>query len=221
MQSVMNIYRELFEHFGPQHWWPGDSRFEVIVGAILTQQASWTNVEVAIANLKNANMLDARRIAEASKETIEGLIRPSGFYKQKTGYLMSFCRYLVDSYDADLDRMFSGDLPELRIELLALRGIGPETCDSILLYAGKKLTFVVDAYMIRVCQRMGLFTSDRYDEVKGFFENNVEPDVQIYNEFHALFVVLGKNYCKARGPMCSSCPLSGGCSHAQTLNAGH
>ena len=220
MQPIV-LYNELLDHFGPQHWWPGDSRFEVIVGAILTQQASWTNVEVAIANLKNANMLDARKIAQASKDTVEELIRPSGFYKQKTGYLMSFCRYLVDRYDADLDRLFSGKIPELREELLAQRGIGPETCDSILLYAGKKLTFVVDAYTIRVCMRIGLLDSGKYHEVKGFFEKNVEPDVQVYNEFHALFVVLGKNYCRAGEPMCSSCPLSGGCSHAQTLNAGH
>ncbi|MCK4266829.1 MAG: endonuclease III domain-containing protein [Thermoplasmata archaeon] len=216
MSEVMELYRLLYEHFGPRHWWPGDSPFEVIVGAILTQQASWGNVEQAIANLKDEDMLDPEKIASAGRKSIERLIRPSGFYRQKAVYLIDFCKYLVDGYDASLDKLFSKSTSEFRKELLSLRGIGPETCDSILLYAGQKLTFVVDAYTVRACGRIGLTLSSKYDEVKEFFESRVEPDVRIYNEFHALFVELGKNYCKASEPLCEKCPLSGHCEWARS-----
>jgi endonuclease-3 related protein len=211
MPKVMEIYRLLFDHFGPQHWWPGDSAFEVIIGAILTQQTNWQNVEAAIENLKDAGYMDPVKIADAGKGKIEELVRPSGFFKQKTGYLKSFCEHLVNEFDSSLDMLFSKGLVELRRELLDLHGIGPETCDSILLYAGNKQTFVVDAYTIRICQRLGILRSGRYDAVKGFFEENTTPDIQIYKEFHALFVMLGKEYCRPKNPDCNNCPLGKDC----------
>jgi endonuclease-3 related protein len=194
MPEAMAVYRKLLAHFGPQHWWPGDSPFEIIVGAILTQQASWRNVELAIANLKREKMLNPMKLAHAKKEKIEALIRPSGYYRQKAAYLKAFCKYLDEKYDDSLNKLFSKGLGELRAELLELPGIGPETADSILLYAGNKLTFVVDAYTVRVCQRV--------------------PLVRIYNEFHALFVALGKNYCKNKKPECRECPLKSECGFA-------
>jgi len=214
MTNVMDFYEQLMDHFGPRNWWPAGSPFEVIVGAILTQQANWRNVEKAIANLKAADVLDPDKIVRMTAEELEGLIRPSGFYRQKGRYLKTFCKYLVDVYGGDVDSMFSKDLEELRPELLGLDGIGPETCDSILLYAGEKLTFVVDAYTVRVCQRAGLIDSEKYDDIKSFFEKNTTPDILVYNEYHALFVELGKRYCRTSNPGCEECPVSGLCNHA-------
>lgn len=211
------LYELLFDYFGPQHWWPGDNPFEVAIGAILTQNTAWTNVERAIENLKNANMLEPGRIATAEPGHIQGLIRPSGHFRQKTGYLIDFCRHLMDHHGGSIERMLDQNLADARKELLALKGIGPETADSILLYAGNHPTFVVDAYTIRICRRIGILDSGRYDEVKAFFQDNLEPDVQLYNEYHALFVELGKNYCTARKPDCAGCPVRGHCDYSRTL----
>jgi len=207
------LYNILSEHFGPRHWWPGDSAFEIIVGAILTQQANWSNVEKAIQNLKDAGMLNPERIAVSSEE-LEKLIQSSGFYRQKARYLRILCGHIMEKYGGDLNAMLSKPLEELRPELLSLKGIGPETADSILLYAGNKLTFVVDAYTVRICQRTGIFASGKYNDVKKFFEESIEPDIKIYNEFHALFVALGQEYCSSRNPKCWDCPVNSSCNHA-------
>jgi endonuclease-3 related protein len=204
------LYTVLLEHFGPQHWWPGDSPFEVMVGAVLTQQANWSNAEKAISNLKRAGMLSPGSMAASGTE-LEELIRPSGFYRQKAGYLRELCGHIMEKYDGDLDAMFSRPLSALRPELLELRGVGPETADSILLYAGGKPAFVVDAYTVRICRRTGVFGSAKYDEVKEFFEENLKPDVSMFNEFHALLVRLGKEHCRARNPKCAECPVRRGC----------
>jgi len=192
MSKVMEIYTILLEHFGAQNWWPGDTPFEVAVGAILTQQTKWSNVEKAIQNLTANHMLDPVKIDGADSGLIEELILPTGFYRQKSRYLQSFCHHLVQ--------------------------IGPETADSILLYAGGKLTFVVDAYTIRAGRRLGLFETDKYDSVKEYFEQNVDPDVSVFNEFHALFVKLGKTYCQARTPLCPSCPIKTVCDTGSQVN---
>lgn len=210
----MEIYDTLLNHFGPQDWWPGDSDFEIVVGAILTQQASWRNAEKAIENLKAAGALGPEKIVDLKQEELEGLIRPSGFYRQKARYLKAFCGHLVDGYQGNLANMLLKELKDLRTELQNLDGIGPETCDSILLYAGNRLTFVVDAYTVRICGRTGLIDSAKYDIVKSYFEEHTAPDVKIYNEFHALLVELGKNFCKSSNPECGICPISALCGHA-------
>jgi endonuclease-3 related protein len=207
------LYEILSKHFGPQHWWPGDSQFETIVGAVLTQQAAWSNAAMAVQNLKNTGMLDLGKIANSGSE-LEELIHPSRFYRQKAVYLRALCAHIMEHYGGNLDAMFSKSLETLRPEFLALKGIGPETADSILLYAGNKLTFVVDAYTIRACQRTGLFDSGKYNEIKEFFEKNVEPDIAIYNEFHALIVALCMQYCTSRSPKCRECPVNKSCNHA-------
>ena len=204
---LRKIYNVLLKAFGPQHWWPGDTPLEIIVGAILTQNTSWSNVEKAIANLKSAKLLDAGKLKEVPVEKLAELIRPAGYFNIKARRLKNFFDWLDAHHQCDLDRMFSRGLPALREELLEVRGIGPETADSILLYAGQKPSFVVDAYTYRVFSRHQLIPSETtYDEIKEFFESNLPQDVPLYNEYHALIVAVGKRYCKSR-PLCPECPL--------------
>jgi endonuclease-3 related protein len=209
------IFDALLRRFGPQHWWPGDTPFEVMVGAILTQQTSWSNVEKAIANLKAADALCPEYIASMELDELELLIRPSGFYRQKALYLRDFCRYLMNACSGDLDMLFSRPLEDLRVEFLSQRGIGPETADSMLLYAGGKPTFVVDAYTIRICRRIGLLDTEKYDAAKAFFEKALPTDAKLYNEYHALLVKLGKEFCRPKNPRCRACPMMESCVHAR------
>jgi len=207
---LLKIYNQLLEHFGHQHWWPADTKFEVIVGAILTQQTSWKNVERAIENLKKNNLLEPKKLFQMQVKRLENLIKPCGFFKLKAKRFRSFLKFFINNYDGNLEKMFKSPLNELRKNLISVHGIGPETCDSILLYAGEKLVFVVDAYTIRLCERYPIIKSKDYEEVKEFFEKNLEKDVNLFKEFHALIVELGKNYCKTK-PVCNQCPLRGDC----------
>ena len=204
--KLLKIYNQLYNHFGPQHWWPADSPFEVMVGAILTQSTNWGNVEKAIANLKKAKLLNPRTIFDIRNSTLENSIRPSGYYKQKAKKLKAFVRFFIQEYQGSIKKMQAGKLSELRQELLAVHGIGPETADSILLYALDKPSFVVDAYTRRIGQRLRLFKFDDYHKIKDFFEENLPKRVKLYNEYHALLVALGKYYCRPR-PKCEMCPL--------------
>lgn len=210
MPNLMNVYNRLFKRFGHQHWWPAETRFEVIVGAILTQNTSWKNVEKAILNLKKNKLLNCKKIANMDIRKLEKMIQPSGFYKQKSERLKRFCKYLDESYDSDLNKFFNRDTNVIRNELLSLNGIGNETADSILLYAGEKLKFVVDAYTVRLCERTGIINAKRYDELQDFFEKNLPEDIELYKEFHALIVELGKNFCRKK-PRCNNCPLENTC----------
>jgi endonuclease-3 related protein len=206
-ELLLKIYRILLKAFGPQHWWPGETPLEIIVGAILTQNTNWTNVEKAIANLKSSGLLDARALKRVPVEKLAPLIRPAGYFNIKARRLKNFFDWLAANYEGDLERMFKRATSALREELLEVRGIGPETADSILLYAGQKVSFVVDAYTYRIFFRHQLVpTETTYDEVKEFFESNLPREVALYNEYHALLVALGKNYCKPR-PLCAECPL--------------
>lgn len=184
-----------------------------MVGAILTQQCAWVNVEKAIEKLKRRDLLDPRRISNVDIETLKDLTRPCGFYKTKPARLKALTNYLIERYDADLDAMFSVDSNKLREELLSLRGIGPETADSILLYAGEKPFFVVDAYTRRIGQRVGLFQTDDYGTIQRFFQETIPKDVEIYKEFHALIVRLGREIC-LKNPKCERCPLADECDYA-------
>jgi len=206
------LYERLLKRFGRQNWWPADSSFEVIVGAILTQQSSWKNVEKAIANLKEENMLTPQRIATAKIETLEWLVRPSGFYRQKALRLKNFSKFLLEKYHGELDSLFSQDLDTLRRELLSLNGVGHETADSIILYAANKPTFVVDAYTVRILGRLGILSEKAYDTVQKYLHANIPNDVQHYKEFHALLVRLAKENCRTR-PACDGCPLAGVCAY--------
>ncbi len=208
------VFDLLLARFGRQRWWPAKSPFEVIVGALLMAQTSWRNVEVAIGNLDRAGLLDPRALAAASLATIRTLVRPAGLYRRKPGRLKSFCRHLLRVSDGDLDRFFARDLEAVRGELLGLEGIGPETADSILLYAARFPTFVVDAYTVRIGQRLGWFATGRYDTVKGFFESHLARDLAAYREYHALLVAHGKEICRPK-PRCDVCPLQDACAYSR------
>jgi len=214
---LQKIYDKLLNHFGNQNWWPAETKFEVIVGAILTQQTSWKNVEKSIKNLKDKNVLEPKKLFNLPVKRLESLIKPCGFFKVKTKRLRSFLEFFVENYDSNLDIMFETSLNDLRNNLLSVHGIGPETCDSILLYAGDKPIFVVDAYTLRLCERYSIINSRNYEEVRKFFEKNLSKDVNLFKEFHALIVELGKNYCKTK-PKCVECPLKRGCEYANRVN---
>ncbi|MBP7937091.1 MAG: endonuclease III domain-containing protein [Phycisphaerae bacterium] len=206
-QTLKAFYDAMFETFGPQHWWPAKSSTEVIIGAILTQNTAWRNVERAIANLAAAKALDWKRLHEMSVEELAELVRPAGTYKVKAHRLKSFVEWLWDRYQGDLKRMFNTSLDALREQLLSVSGIGRETADAILLYAGGMPSFVVDAYTARILYRHGL-TDDSadYDEIKDLFESNLPEDATYFNEYHALLVQVGKLHCRPR-PRCEGCPL--------------
>ena len=202
-------YDTLLAAHGPQHWWPGRTRFEIIVGTILTQNTSWTNVERAIRNLRAARLLSPRAIRRVRYTRLAQLLRPSGYFRQKTKTLKSFINFLYSSYSGSLSRLFATPTTVLREQLLDVRGIGPETADSILLYAGKHPVFVVDAYTRRILQRHGhAHPKLAYDEVRTMFESALPADQQLFNEFHALIVHVGKNFCRPSNPLCPECPLS-------------
>jgi endonuclease-3 related protein len=209
--NLLDIYDKLESRFGPQHWWPADTPFEVVVGAILTQNTSWKNVERAIENLKDEGVLNPEGIYNVPEERLETLLVPSGFFKVKTKRLKHFINFLFLKYGGDLDKLLSLEPDPLRNELLGINGIGKETADSIILYAADKPSFVVDAYTRRVFERLGILKKDAgYDEIKQLFEENLPKDTKIYNEFHALIVVLAKDICKKK-PACEKCPLGDVC----------
>ena len=204
---LLAIYKTLNAHFGDLNWWPGNSPFEVIVGAILTQNTAWRNVEKAITRLKSKELLYPAGILEIDDSTLANLIRPAGYYNIKTRRLKSFIRFLYDEYGGKLDNMFAEDLWRLRGKLLTVKGIGEETADSILLYAGRKPIFVVDAYTRRVLQRHDIIRSDAtYGEIQNLFMTHLPHSVPLYNQYHALFVNTGKLFC-TRNPRCDGCPL--------------
>ena len=207
-ETLMKIYHKLFATFGSQGWWPGDGPFEVLVGAVLTQNTNWGNVERALQNLKAAGKLSPQALHQTRPHELAELIRPAGYFNVKANRLKNLIDWFFENYDGNLKAMFSENLDSLREGLLSVRGIGRETADSILLYAGDMPSFVVDAYTYRVLSRHLLIPEDStYEEIKSFFEDNLPKDVQLYNEYHALLVKVGKDYCKPRNPRCNECPL--------------
>lgn len=203
------IYNTLYSHYGSQHWWPARTRFEVIIGAILTQNTNWKNVEKAIANLKSEDLLRFEALQKVPRGELARLIRPSGYYNIKTDRLRSFIEFLGLEYGGDLKKMFRERTERLRERLLSIHGIGPETADSILLYAAGRPVFVVDAYTRRVLSRHGLCEEEStYGQIQDLFMENLTPDVKMFNEYHALLVRTGKEHCKPK-PDCSECPLKG------------
>jgi endonuclease-3 related protein len=205
------VFEELAGYYGPLGWWPAETPFEVCVGAILTQNTAWTNVEKAIAALKGADVLTAEKLREIDPGSLALLIRSAGFFNIKSRRLKSFVEWLFARYDGSLERMFSTDWRLLREELLSVAGIGPETCDAILLYAGGKPTFVVDAYTQRLFQRLGMLPPGAgYDATRRLFMENLPPEAAMFNEYHALIVEHCKRFCR-KSPRCSGCPLTERC----------
>lgn len=201
------IYDRLYLAFGPRKWWPADTPFEVIVGAILTQNTAWSNVERAIKNLKETSCLTPRGLRLIDTSRLAQLIRPSGYYNQKAQKLKEFIGFLFARYRGSLDLMFKTDPLILRQELLGIKGIGPETADSILLYAGNFPIFVVDAYTRRLLSCHNLIDQQaNYSSIQSYFMDNLPRDVKLFNEFHALIVQLGKEICRPK-PNCAICPL--------------
>jgi len=201
------MYSLMAAHYGPTHWWPGDSAFEIAVGAVLTQNTAWSNVERAIDNLKREKLLRPRAILKCPLDLLEHALTPSGYFRVKAQRLRSFCDFLVTRYQASMKRMAKVPLERLRPQLLAVHGIGPETADDILLYACDKPVFVVDAYTRRILGRHGLIPADiGYEDLRGLFEAHIEPDLHVYKELHGLIVYVGKDFCR-RKPRCAECPL--------------
>jgi endonuclease-3 related protein len=204
--KLTEIYELLYEYFGPQHWWPGQSTLEIIVGAVLTQNTNWGNVEKAINNLKATKSLSTQRLYNMNIHELAQLIRPAGYYNLKAGRLKNFINCLVEDFNGELHTLRELDTQTLREKLLSIKGIGPETADSILLYAFEKPVFVVDAYTARMATRHGLIESADYETLRDLFQSNLPPEIRLFNEYHALLVRVGKEFCRPR-PKCASCPL--------------
>ncbi len=205
--KLTDLYQRLLARYGPQGWWPANGRFEIIVGAILTQNTNWTNVEKALINLKNAGCLTPCQLYALDVPSLAELIRPAGYFNIKTQRLRHFLQWLLDRFDGDLDAVGQLSTHHLREQLLAIKGIGPETADSICLYAFEKPVFVVDAYTARILGRHGMIWPEAgYEEIREYFEGSLERNARLYNEFHALLVRLGKEHCKPK-PRCGGCPI--------------
>lgn len=206
--ALVEIYNRLYSFYGPQHWWPGDTPFEVAVGAILTQNTNWSNVEKAIKNLKAEGVLSAKVLHSLPAEKIAPMIRPAGYFNLKAKRLKAFIDYLAGNYNGSMKRMKREETSTLRQKLLAIYGIGPETADSILLYALDKPVFVIDTYTKRVLSRHGILDYGMsYEEYQALFHKELDEDLQLFNEYHALLVMVGKDYCKPT-PRCAGCPLN-------------
>ncbi len=214
MDAILEAYERLLARFGPQHWWPAETRFEVIVGALLMQQTAWRNVEAAIGNLRRAGLLSPAGIASARIPELRRRVRVAGLYQSKPLRLKRFCARLME-FGGDLDAFFARPMAAVREDLLAQEGVGPETADSILLYASETPTFLVDAYTVRIARRLGWIDTDDYDEVKAWFEARFPRDLASYREFHALLVRHATQVCRPR-PRCGECPLNERCAYYRT-----
>lgn len=209
---VRNVFDLLLREYGPQNWWPARTKFEVVVGAILTQATSWSNVEKAIKNLRDDGVLDSMSLHNISTRRLARLIKPALYYNTKARKLKSFTNFFFSEYNGSLRRMSNQPTAELRRQLLDVWGVGPETADSILLYALDKPSFVVDSYTKRVFSRLGLVNEDAsYDGIKKLFEENLPQDVRLYKELHALIVEHTKRVCRKNKPLCKECCVSRYC----------
>jgi len=232
MDKLNDIKRSLLSHFGPQRWWPvtGEGKIqpeysggpknekqqlEVIFGSILTQNTNWKNVEKAIVNLNRNELINAKKIIKIEDKKLAEVIKSSGYHNQKAKKLKNFCRFLLQYYRFDLKKLFDKEAKKLRKELLSINGIGPETADSIILYAAKKPMFVIDAYTKRILNRVG-FKENTYDDFQKLFMQNLPKSEKLFNEYHALLVSLGKNICK-KNPLCKNCPIKEYCDYYRSI----
>lgn len=206
-QILIEIYNLLFSSFGPQNWWPAETELEMMVGAILTQNTSWNNVEKALLNLKEKSLLSIQKLSQIPASTLAEYIRPAGYYNLKVKRLKNLINCLVHRYNGDINNLFSLDTETIREELLTVKGIGLETADSIVLYGAERPIFVVDTYTHRIVTRHGLIEEAGYHDVQSLFMDNLSHDVELFKEFHALIVKTGKDFCR-REPRCPECPLN-------------
>src|SRR3989338_2886441 len=230
MKDLMGIYNSLFSKFGPQLWWPvtesgkfhpeytggpknEEQKLEVCFGAILTQNTNWKNVEKAIIELKKKNLIDVKKILRIENKKLAKIIKSSGYHNQKAKKLKNFCNFLLNNYNGKLNLLFNNNINELRKQLLSINGIGPETADSIILYAAKKPIFVIDAYTKRILNRIG-YKEKSYDELQKLFMQNLPNNERLFNECHALLVELGKSICK-KEPLCKKCPAKNNCDYVK------
>ena len=208
-----SIYQRLYNTYGPQHWWPAESVFEVMIGAVLTQNTSWTNVEAALRNLRQEKLLNSKKLATLPHEHLAQLLKPVGYFNVKATRLQSYCRWYNDS--GRYQQLNKLDTLSLRQALLSVHGIGPETADDILLYAFEREVFVIDAYTKRLFSRLGMMTGqESYEEMRAWFESKLKRQndkAKLYNELHALIVHHAKHYCRARFPLCTECCLQSKC----------
>jgi endonuclease-3 related protein len=211
--KLMDIYNKLYEHFGPRHWWPADSSFEMIIGAILTQNVSWRSVITAIENLKQEGILSLEGILSCDCSDLAALVRPARYHNQKAKKLKAFCSVIVEEFGGNLDTFLTQEMGTLREQLLEIYGIGPETADCIILYAAQQPIFVVDAYTRRIFSRLGIFPEKiSYQEMQHFFMFHLPKDVELYNEYHAQIDALGNQICLKTKPRCGECPVVCNCS---------
>jgi len=217
MDRARQVYRRLLARYGPQHWWPAEDAFEIIVGALLMQQTAWRNVHAAIGNLKTAGLLDINALASARVDVVRERVRVAGLYRTKPSNLRNFCRHVVEQSGGDLSKYFDRPTEVVRADLLAQDGVGPETADSILLYAGGHPVFVIDAYTLRIGRRIGFLESDEYGPAQRYFERHVPRDVATYREYHALLVAHAKALCRPK-PACGECPVRSFCDFGRERN---
>ena len=209
-ELLLRYYSALQQRFGPQHWWPARTRLEVILGAILTQNTTWYNATLALRNLRRAGLLRWQELRRVSLPALEACVRPSGFYRQKARTIWNFVAWLSRQHAGSLPKLFRQPQEELRRQLLALPGLGPETADAILLYAAQRPFFVADAYTRRVLVRHWLLPrAAGYSQAQQFLHAHLPRQAPLFNEFHALLVEVGKRYCQPRSPQCAGCPLEG------------
>jgi len=219
--DLPQIYRLLQKKYGEQQsWWPAETPVEMVIGAFLTQNTAWTNVEKAIINLRKADALNFEKLLTLDDSTLQEYIRPSGFFRQKSRYLKLFAEELATRWQGDLQKLLnSGPIEEVRGELLKLTGIGPETADSILLYAGNRASFVVDAYTGRIFTRLGYLAGDEsYRHIQQWFVSALPEEANLFKEYHALIVIHAKSCCTARKPVCRDCPLQSLCQYMEDHN---
>ena len=206
--KLLSIYKAMHCALGNSYWWPGETKLEIMLGAILTQNTAWTNVEKAINNLKNENLLHLPTLQALSEEVLAEHIRPAGFFRVKAKRIKALLHWIESHCGSDLEKLSATSTGQLREELLTVKGIGPETADAILLYAFKRPSFVVDEYTRRIFSRHALVWEDiSYDDLRDFFMDVLEPDLALFNEYHALIVRVGKKWCKRSNPLCDTCPL--------------
>lgn len=228
MNNLLVIYNNLYSHFHAQHWWPitpegklhpeysggpknEKQQLEVCFGAILTQNTAWKNVEKAIIELNKSNLINIKKIIKIKNKRLAEIIKSSGYHNQKAKKLKNFCSFLLKNYNGSLKNLFNNNIEKLRNGLLSINGIGPETADSIILYAAKKPIFVIDAYTKRILNRIG-YKENTYEELQNLFMQNLPKSEKLFNEYHALLVELGKNICK-KEPLCRECPVKMHCNY--------
>ncbi len=207
-QKLMSMFHLLLDHYGPRHWWPAETKLEMMVGAVLTQNTNWKNVEKAVENLKQKKLISVKALYSIDIAMLAQEIRPAGYYNIKANRLKNLIYFIVDHYDGNVNKLSSDEVQALRQGLLSVNGIGPETADSILLYAANHPVFVIDTYTHRILYRHNIITDQAtYQEMQELFMDNLPDDSSLFNEFHALIVETGKDYCRKK-PLCGECPLN-------------